>query len=262
MAKSLPKKQKIPGVQNIVVVASGKGGVGKSTTSVNLALALANIDSSGSVGLLDLDVFGPSIPRMMNLNGKPEMDKDDNFLPLMNYGIKCMSMGFLVEEKDAIVWRGPMVMSAVQRLLLRTAWGRLEYLVLDMPPGTGDTQLSISQLVQVDGAVIVSTPQDIALLDARRGVEMFEKVGIPVLGLVQNMSVYECPKCGHKEHIFGRDGGTKMAEEIGVDVLADVPLDLGIRVGSDEGCPVTVGSPQNPQMEVYMDMGQNEFGRS
>lgn len=254
MKRGLPKRSSIPNVENIIVVASGKGGVGKSTTAVNLAVAMSKVDGQGEVGLLDMDVFGPSIPRMMNLSASPELDKDDNMIPLTNYGIQCMSMGFLVEEKAAVVWRGPMVMSAVQRLLLRTAWGHLKYLVLDLPPGTGDTQLSISQLVAVTGAVIVSTPQDIALLDARRGAEMFRKVQIPVLGLVENMSVFCCPKCGHQEHIFGKDGVHKMAKELGVDLLGDVPLNLEIRQGADKGQPITVSNPDSPQATSYRNI--------
>ncbi|XP_071515546.1 iron-sulfur cluster transfer protein NUBPL [Panulirus ornatus] len=251
MKRGLPKRLDIPNVENIIVVASGKGGVGKSTTAVNLALALLEVDGKGGVGLLDMDVFGPSIPRMMNLSASPELDKNDNMIPLSNYGIKCMSIGFLVEEKAAIVWRGPMVMSAIQRLLLRTAWGNLKYLVLDLPPGTGDTQLSISQLVTVTGAVIVSTPQDIALLDARRGAEMFHKVHTPVLGLVQNMSAFHCPACGHQEHIFGKDGVQEMAQEIGVDVLGDVPLNTQIRRGADTGQPIIISHPDSPQATSY-----------
>ncbi|XP_069938456.1 iron-sulfur cluster transfer protein NUBPL isoform X1 [Cherax quadricarinatus] len=254
MKRGLPKRSNISNVENIIVVASGKGGVGKSTTAVNLAVALSEVDGEDGVGLLDMDVFGPSIPRMMNLSASPELDKNDNMIPLTNYGIHCMSMGFLIEEKAAVVWRGPMVMSAVQRLLLRTAWGKLKYLVLDMPPGTGDTQLSLSQLVAVTGVIIVSTPQDIALLDARRGAEMFCKVQIPVLGLVENMSVFLCPKCGHQEHIFGKDGVQEMAKELGVDVLGDVPLNLWIRHGADKGQPITVSHPGSPQAASYKNI--------
>ncbi|XP_050723779.1 iron-sulfur protein NUBPL-like isoform X2 [Eriocheir sinensis] len=253
MKRGLPKRSKISNVDNVIVVASGKGGVGKSTTAVNLALALAEVDNCG-VGLLDMDVFGPSIPRMMNLNASPEVDRNQKLLPLSNYGIQCMSMGFLVEEKVAVVWRGPMVMSAVQRLLLHTAWDPLKYLVLDMPPGTGDTQLSISQLVEVAGAVIVSTPQDIALLDARRGAEMFRKVSIPVLGLVENMSVFCCPNCGHQEHIFGEEGVQKMAQELDVDILGEVPLNSSIRQGADCGKPVVVSQRNSPQAASYIEI--------
>ncbi|KAK3878648.1 hypothetical protein Pcinc_016727 [Petrolisthes cinctipes] len=253
MRRGLPKRTQIPNVEYTIVVASGKGGVGKSTTAVNLALALAEMDDGG-VGLLDMDVFGPSLPRMMNLSAKPHLDKNDKMLPLSNYGIQCMSMGFLVAENSAMVWRGPMVMSAVQQLLLRTAWSPLKYLVMDMPPGTGDTHLSISQLIHVTGAVLVSTPQDIALLDARRGAEMFSKVNIPVLGLVENMSVFCCPKCGHQEHIFGREGVHRMAEELGVEVLGDVPLSLQVREGADSGRPVVVSSPSSPQATSYLNI--------
>ncbi|XP_045130328.1 iron-sulfur protein NUBPL-like [Portunus trituberculatus] len=254
MKRGLPRRSKIPNVSNVIVVASGKGGVGKSTTAVNLALALAEVDNCG-VGLLDMDVFGPSIPRMMNLSAPPEIDQNDKMVPLSNYGIQCMSMGFLVEEKAAVVWRGPMVMSAVQRLLLHTAWGPdLKYLVLDMPPGTGDTQLSISQLIDVTGAIIVSTPQDIALLDARRGAEMFSKVHIPVLGLVENMSVFCCPKCGHQEHIFGQLGVQRMAEELDVDLLGEVPLNLSIREGADRGRPIVISECSSPQARSYFNI--------
>ncbi|CAL4073834.1 unnamed protein product, partial [Meganyctiphanes norvegica] len=255
MARGLPKKTKIQGVENVIAVASGKGGVGKSTTAVNLALALSEVDNC-AVGILDMDVFGPSIPRMMNLMDSPQLDEKDNMIPLTNYGIECMSMGFLVSEGSAMVWRGPMVMSAVQRLLLKTSWGNLRYLILDLPPGTGDTQLSLSQLIEVTGAVIVSTPQDIALLDARRGAQMFSKVGTPVLGLVQNMSVFCCPKCGHKEHIFGQDGVKNMADELGVDVLGDVPLDLRIRVGADAGQPMVVSHPETSQSQSYFNIAK------
>lgn len=257
MKRGLPKRTKIPNVENIIVVASGKGGVGKSTTAVNLALALSEVESQNKVGLLDMDVFGPSIPRMMNLSGSPALTKNDYMIPLTNYNIKCMSMGFLVEEKAAIVWRGPMVMSAVQRLLLRTDWGELSHLVLDLPPGTGDTQLSISQLVEVTGAVIVSAPQDIALLDARRGAEMFRKVNIPVLGVVQNMSIFTCPKCGHQEHIFGQHGVQNLATELGIDLLGDVALDPTIRQCADEGQPVLVSYPKSTQAESYRSIAKN-----
>ncbi|TWW72418.1 Iron-sulfur protein NUBPL [Takifugu flavidus] len=220
MAKGLPKQKPIAGVKQVIVVASGKGGVGKSTTAVNLALGLLANDPAKSVGLLDVDVFGPSIPKLMNLKGNPELSDNNLMIPLTNYGVPCMSMGFLVEEAAPIVWRGLMVMSAIEKLLRQVEWGPLDYLVVDMPPGTGDVQLSISQNIPVSGAVIVSTPQDLALLDARRGAEMFRKVNVPVLGLVQNMSVFQCPNCQHQTHIFGSEGARKLADSLGVQVLA------------------------------------------
>ncbi|XP_075699961.1 iron-sulfur cluster transfer protein NUBPL isoform X2 [Rhinoderma darwinii] len=219
MSRGLPKQKPIPGVKHVVVVASGKGGVGKSTTAVNLALGIAASHHVKAVGLLDADIYGPSIPRMMNLKGNPEVSDGNLMIPLVNYGIQCMSMGFLVEETTPIVWRGLMVMSAIERLLRQVDWGELDYLVIDMPPGTGDVQLSISQNIPISGAVIVSTPQDIALLDARRGAEMFHKVNVPVLGIVQNMSVFRCPKCDHETHIFGADGARQLAVAMGLVIL-------------------------------------------
>ncbi|KAL6106050.1 nubpl [Pungitius sinensis] len=251
MAKGLPRQKPIAGVKQVVVVASGKGGVGKSTTAVNLALGLLANDPLKSVGLLDADVYGPSIPKLMNLKGNPELTDDNLMIPLVNYGVPCMSMGFLVDDGAPIVWRGLMVMSAIERLLRHVDWGSLDYLVVDMPPGTGDVQLSISQNVPVAGAVIVSTPQDIALLDARRGAEMFRKVHVPVLGLVQNMSVFQCPKCDHRTHIFGSDGARRLADTLGVQLLGDVPLHLNIREMSDEGKPVVVSSPDSPEAAAY-----------
>ncbi|XP_071488730.1 iron-sulfur cluster transfer protein NUBPL-like [Diadema antillarum] len=252
MARNLPQRQPIPGVKHVILVASGKGGVGKSTTAVNLALGIADVEKDASVGLLDADVFGPSIPRMMNLQGKePDVDDKNLLIPLKNFGISCMSMGFLVDEKSPVVWRGLMVMSAIQRLVKQVAWAPLDYLVIDMPPGTGDTQLSISQLITIAGAVIVSTPQDIALLDARKGAEMFKKVDVPVLGIVQNMSVFQCPKCGHETHIFGQDGVKGVAREMGLDVLGDVPLHIDIRETSDSGKPIVVSAPGSPQSLAY-----------
>ncbi|XP_053381047.1 iron-sulfur protein NUBPL-like [Mercenaria mercenaria] len=251
MSRGLPKKAPIAGVKNVIVIASGKGGVGKSTTSVNLALAMAANEPDKRIGLLDADVYGPSIPTMMNLQGEPHLNDKNQMIPLINLGIKCMSMGFLVDEKSPIVWRGPMVMSAVQRLLRQVDWSPLDYLLVDMPPGTGDTQLSMSQNIPIDGAVIVSTPQDIALLDARRGAEMFRKVDVPVLGMVQNMSVYVCPKCGHVEHVFGEDGAHKVAAEMEIDLLGDVPLNRRIRETSDTGQPIVISEPDSPQAEVY-----------
>ncbi|XP_033497707.1 iron-sulfur cluster transfer protein NUBPL [Epinephelus lanceolatus] len=251
MAKGLPKQKPITGVKQVIVVASGKGGVGKSTTAVNLALGLMANDPLKSVGLLDADVHGPSIPKLMNLKGNPELSNNNLMIPLTNYGVPCMSMGFLVDEVAPIVWRGLMVMSALEKLLRQVHWGSLDYLVVDMPPGTGDVQLSISQNIPVSGAVIVSTPQDIALLDARRGAEMFKKVNVPVLGLVQNMSVFQCPKCNHQTHIFGSDGARQLADTLGVNFLGDIPLHLNIREMSDRGTPVVVSSPDSPEAEAY-----------
>lgn len=262
MARNLPKREPIPGVKNVLLVASGKGGVGKSTTAVNLALGIAAAEQNANVGLLDADVFGPSIPRMLNLQGKePDVDKNNFLIPLRNFGISCMSMGFLVDEKSPVVWRGLMVMSAIQRLVKQVAWAPLDYLVIDMPPGTGDTQLTISQLITIEGAVIVSTPQDIALLDARKGAEMFKKVDVPVLGIVQNMSVFQCPKCGHQSHIFGQDGVHGAAKEMGLDVLGDVPLHIDIRETSDNGKPIVVSSPDSPQALAYKAIAREVLQR-
>ncbi|CAG5866915.1 iron-sulfur cluster transfer protein NUBPL isoform 1-T1 [Menidia menidia] len=251
MARGLPKQKPITGIKEVIVVASGKGGVGKSTTAVNLALGLMAIDPSMSVGLLDADVYGPSIPKLMNLKGNPELNENNQMIPLTNYGMPCMSMGFLVDETAPIVWRGLMVMSAIERLLRQVDWGSLDYLVVDMPPGTGDVQLSITQNIPIAGAVIVSTPQDIALLDARRGAEMFKKVNVPVLGLVQNMSVFHCPNCNHQTHIFGSDGARALADTLGVKLLGDIPLHLNIREMSDRGQPVVVSSPDSAEAEAY-----------
>ncbi|XP_062974963.1 iron-sulfur cluster transfer protein NUBPL [Elgaria multicarinata webbii] len=252
MARGLPKQKPIDGVKEVVVIASGKGGVGKSTTAVNVALALAANDSTKAVGLLDADVYGPSIPKMMNLKGSPEVTSKNLMRPLVNYGIACMSMGFLVEETAPIVWRGLMVMSVIEKLLRQVDWHQLDYLVIDMPPGTGDVQLSISQNIPIAGAVIVSTPQDIALLDARRGTEMFRKVNVPVLGLVQNMSVFQCPKCKHETHIFGADGVQNLATNLGLDVLGDIPLHVHIRETSDAGKPIVVLQPQSNVTQAYL----------
>ncbi|XP_028250525.1 iron-sulfur cluster transfer protein NUBPL isoform X2 [Parambassis ranga] len=235
MARGLPKQKPITGVKQVIVVASGKGGVGKSTTAVNLALGLMANDRVRSA------------PPCCTL----AVCEDNLMIPLTNYGLPCMSMGFLVEDVAPIVWRGLMVMSAIEKLLRQVDWGSLDYLVVDMPPGTGDVQLSITQNIPIAGAVIVSTPQDIALLDARRGAEMFKKVNVPVLGLVQNMSVFQCPKCNHQTHIFGSDGARQLANTLGVTFLGDVPLHLNIRETSDRGQPVVVSSPDSPEAEAY-----------
>ncbi|XP_070283740.1 iron-sulfur cluster transfer protein NUBPL isoform X1 [Myotis yumanensis] len=252
MSRGLPKQKPIEGVKQVIVVASGKGGVGKSTTAVNLALALAANDSSKEIGLLDVDVYGPSIPKMMNLKGNPELSQNNLMKPLLNYGIACMSMGFLVEETAPVVWRGLMVMSAIEKLLRQVDWGHLDYLVVDMPPGTGDVQLSVSQNIPISGAVIVSTPQDIALMDAHKGAEMFRKVHVPVLGLVQNMSVFQCPKCKHKTHIFGADGARKLAQILDLDILGDIPLHLNIREASDIGQPIVFSQPESDEAKAYL----------
>ncbi|KNC74929.1 iron-sulfur protein NUBPL, partial [Sphaeroforma arctica JP610] len=256
MSKGIPDKFPIRNVKHTVVVASGKGGVGKSTTSVNLALALKR--KGLSVGILDADVFGPSIPIMMNLKDQPPVSKSGNMMmPLLNYGVHCMSMGFLVNKNDAVVWRGLMVMSALKQLLRRVQWPELDVLVIDMPPGTGDTQLSISQEITIDGAVIVSTPQDLALADARRGVTMFHKVDVPIFGVVQNMSHFECPKCSHTTHIFGRDGAVVAAKEMGTGIIGEIPLDIQIRECADNGTPLVIGYPDSPQTKAYMTLAEN-----
>ncbi|XP_043929816.1 iron-sulfur protein NUBPL isoform X2 [Protopterus annectens] len=254
MARGLPKQKPIAGVKKVIVVASGKGGVGKSTTAVNLALALSVNDTTKTVGLLDADIYGPSIPRMMNLKGNPELTDKNLMRPLLNYGIACMSMGFLVEETAPVVWRGLMVMSAIEKLLRQVDWGHLDYLVIDMPPGTGDVQLSISQNIPISGAVIVSTPQDIALLDAHKGAEMFRKINVPVLGLVQNMSVFQCPKCKHKTHIFGSDGTRTLAKHLGLEVLGDVPLHIRIRETSDQGTPIVIAEAESEEAQAYVSL--------
>ncbi|XP_040188224.1 iron-sulfur protein NUBPL isoform X1 [Rana temporaria] len=261
MARGLPKQKPISGVKHVLVVASGKGGVGKSTTAVNLALGIAASEHVKSVGLLDADVYGPSIPRMMNLKGNPEVNSKNVMIPLVNYGIRCMSMGFLVEETAPIVWRGLMVMSAIERLLRQVDWGELDYLVIDMPPGTGDVQLSISQNIPISGAVIVSTPQDIALLDARRGAEMFKKVNVPVLGIVQNMSVFRCPKCNHETHIFGEDGARQLAASMGLDILGDIPLHISIRETCDMGKPIVVSAPESGEAKAYLSIAKEIMKR-
>jgi ATP-binding protein involved in chromosome partitioning len=241
--------QLLPGVKNIVAVASGKGGVGKSTTAVNLALALAA--EGANVGLLDADIYGPSIPMMMGTSEKPGTEDGKTMEPVLAHGLQLMSIGFLVDPDQAMVWRGPMATQALEQLLRQTAWKDLDYLVVDMPPGTGDIQLTLSQRVPMTGAVIVTTPQDIALLDARKGIKMFEKVGVPILGIVENMAVHVCSQCGHVEHIFGADGGRKMAEEYGMDYLGALPLNMQIRLQADSGQPTVVSDPDSEIAALY-----------
>lgn len=262
MARGLPKRKPIDGVKHVIAIASGKGGVGKSTTAVNLALGISAADPRLSVGILDADIFGPSIPHLMNLNAEPELTSNNLMRPLTNFGIKCMSIGFLVDEKSPIVWRGPMVISAIDKLIKQVEWQNTDYLVVDLPPGTGDIQLSLSQNVPISGAVIVTTPQDIALLDARRGAEMFTKVDVPILGIVQNMSVHICSKCGHAEHIFGNNGAKRIAQEMKLDILGNVPLHLSIRENSDSGSPVVVSQPKSPQAAVYMDIAKKILSKT
>jgi ATP-binding protein involved in chromosome partitioning len=241
--------QLLPGVKNIVAVASGKGGVGKSTTAANLALALAA--EGARVGLLDADIYGPSVPMLMGLTGRPESDDGKTMEPMENYGVQVMSIGFLVDQDQAMIWRGPMATQALEQLLRQTHWKDLDYLIVDMPPGTGDIQLTLSQRVPMTGAVIVTTPQDIALLDARKGIKMFEKVGVPILGIVENMAVHVCSQCGHQEHIFGADGGKNMAAEYGMDYLGALPLAMQIRVQADSGRPTVVAEPDGEVAGIY-----------
>jgi ATP-binding protein involved in chromosome partitioning len=244
----------LPNVKNIIAVASGKGGVGKSTTAVNLALALAA--EGASVGLLDADIYGPSQPMMMGIEGRPESDDGKTMDPLENHGVQVMSIGFLVAKDEAMIWRGPMATQALEQLLRQTNWRDLDYLVVDMPPGTGDIQLTLSQRVPMTGAVIVTTPQDIALMDAKKGIKMFEKVGVPILGIVENMAVYHCPKCGHTEHIFGQDGGKNMAAEYGMDFLGSLPLNMQIRLQADGGRPTVVADPDGEVAAIYKSVAR------
>lgn len=241
--------QLLPQVKNIIAVASGKGGVGKSTTTVNLALALAA--EGARVGILDADIYGPSQPMMMGIEGRPESADGQTMEPLENYGIQVISIGFLIDKDEAMIWRGPMATQALEQLLRQTNWKELDYLLVDMPPGTGDIQLTLSQRVPMTGAVIVTTPQDIALLDARKGIKMFEKVGVPILGIVENMAVYCCPQCGHTEHIFGAEGGKRMAAEYRMDYLGALPLNMQIRLQADSGRPTVVADPDGEIAGIY-----------
>ncbi len=254
-AHSVQKSLKpIDSVKNIIAVASGKGGVGKSTTAVNLALALSA--EGGKVGILDADIYGPSQPRMLGISGKPE-SKDGNTLePMMSYHLQAMSIGFLIDEETPMIWRGPMVTQALEQLLNDTNWEELDYLVIDLPPGTGDTQLTLAQKVPVSGAIIVTTPQDIALLDARKGFKMFEKVEVPILGIVENMSTHICSKCGHEEHIFGEGGGRLMAEQYGVNFLGALPLETRIREETDSGKPTVVAEPESRPSQIYREIAR------
>ncbi|MBN3839033.1 iron-sulfur cluster carrier protein ApbC [Burkholderia sp. Ac-20349] len=245
----------LPNVKNIVAVASGKGGVGKSTTAVNLALALAA--EGASVGILDADIYGPSLPTMLGIHGqRPESPDNQSMNPLVGHGLQANSIGFLIEEDNPMVWRGPMATSALEQLLRQTNWRELDYLIVDMPPGTGDIQLTLAQRVPVTGAVIVTTPQDIALLDAKKGLKMFEKVGIPILGIVENMSIHICSNCGHEEHIFGAGGAERMAKDYGVNVLGSLPLDIAIRERADSGTPTVVADPDGALARRYCEIAR------
>jgi ATP-binding protein involved in chromosome partitioning len=241
--------QLMPSVKNVVAVASGKGGVGKSTTAANLALALAA--EGAAVGVLDADIYGPSQPMMLGISGRPESTDGATMNPLQNYGIQCNSIGFLVDEDQAMIWRGPMATQALEQLLRQTNWQNLDYLIVDMPPGTGDIALTLSQRVPLTGAVVVTTPQDIALIDAKKGIRMFEKVGVPILGIVENMAVHVCEKCGHVEHVFGEGGGQRMAKDFGVDYLGALPLNLRIRLDADSGRPTVVSQPNGEIAALY-----------
>jgi ATP-binding protein involved in chromosome partitioning len=246
--------QLMPNVKNIVAVASGKGGVGKSTTAANLALALAA--EGAKVGILDADIYGPSQPMMLGIDRRPESDDGQTMEPLENHGIQVMSIGFLIDQAEAMIWRGPMATQALEQLLRQTNWGDLDYLIVDMPPGTGDIQLTLSQRVPMTGAVIVTTPQDIALIDAKKAVTMFEKVGVPILGVVENMAVHICSKCGHAEHIFGEGGGKRWAQEKGIDFLGALPLDMAIRLQADSGKPTVVADPDGQAAGLYRSIAR------
>ncbi len=247
--------QKVPGVDRIVAVASGKGGVGKSTVAANLAAALAA--QGRRVGLLDADVYGPSQPRMLGVSGRPASPDGKAILPLKAHGITMMSMGLMVEDGKAVVWRGPMLMGALQQMMNQVQWGELDVLIVDLPPGTGDVQLTLSQKFAVDGAVIVSTPQDVALLDARKGMDMFRQLNVPILGMIENMSTHICSNCGHEEHVFGHGGVAAEAKKLGVPLLAEVPLHLSIRLGGDGGAPVVVTDPDGPQADAFFQVARS-----
>lgn len=248
------EKPAIEGIRSIVAVASGKGGVGKSTTAVNLAIALRDLGLK--VGLLDADIYGPSIPRMLGISGRPQSPDGKKLIPMQNWGIVCMSIGFLIAEDTPMIWRGPMVMSALEQMLREVTWGPLDVLVVDLPPGTGDAQLTMAQRVPLTGAVIVSTPQDIALLDARKGLAMFRRVDVPVMGIVENMSYFCCPNCGHRTDIFAHGGARRTAAELGCDFLGEIPLDIRIRETSDAGEPIVAAEPASPHTAAYRGIAE------
>ncbi|UWQ80360.1 Mrp/NBP35 family ATP-binding protein [Leisingera sp. S132] len=241
--------QSIPGVERILAVASGKGGVGKSTVSANLACALAA--RGRRVGLLDADVYGPSQPRMLGVSGRPSSPDGKTILPLRNHGVTMMSIGLMTNEDQAVVWRGPMLMGALQQMMMQVQWGALDVLIVDLPPGTGDVQMTLAQKARVDGAIVVSTPQDIALLDARKGIDMFKQLNVPIAGMIENMSTHVCSNCGHEEHVFGHGGVAAEAAKLGVPLLAEVPLDMQIRLAADGGAPVTVAQPDGARAQAF-----------
>lgn len=251
--------QKVPGVERIIAVASGKGGVGKSTVSANLACALAA--QGRRVGLLDADVYGPSQPRMLGVTGRPASPDGKIILPLRNHGVTMMSMGLMTNDDQAVVWRGPMLMGALQQMLMQVQWGNLDVLIVDLPPGTGDVQMTLAQKAHVDGAIVVSTPQDVALLDARKGIDMFHKLKVPILGMIENMSTHICSKCGHEEHIFGHGGVATEAAKLNVPLLAEVPLHLDVRLASDGGAPIVVANPDSPQARVFFEVAKDLVAR-
>ncbi len=246
--------KKLPQIKNILAVASGKGGVGKSTTAVNLALALQK--SGMRTGILDADIYGPSVPLMLGVKGRPEITTEKKIMPMMAHGLQSMSIGYLVDDKAPMAWRGPMVSGALQQLLNDTVWDNLDYLIIDLPPGTGDIQLTLAQKIPVTAAVIVTTPQDLALLDARRAYEMFQKVNVPVLGIVENMSIHVCSQCGHAEAIFGEGGGKHMADQYGISLLGQLPLDMQIREQTDSGKPTMVASPDSKNAALYEEIAR------
>lgn len=245
---------KIPGIDRIIAIASGKGGVGKSTVAANLACALAA--EGRRVGLLDADVYGPSQPRMLGVSGRPASPDGKTILPMRNHGVTMMSIGLMTNEDQAVVWRGPMLMGALQQMLNQVQWGALDVLVVDLPPGTGDVQMTLAQKTQLNGAIVVSTPQDVALMDARKGIDMFHQLGTPILGMIENMSTHICTNCGHEEHIFGHGGVAAEAEKLGVPLLAEIPLDLDIRKTSDGGAPIVVSKPGSKQAEVFRKLAR------
>ena len=252
-ASPMAKQSEIPGIAAVIAVASGKGGVGKSTTALNLALGLRDLGLR--VGLLDADIYGPSMPRLTGLREKPQLNDERKMIPLQRFGLAIMSIGFLVEEDTAMIWRGPMVMSAITQMLRDVVWGTLDILVVDMPPGTGDAQLTLAQNVPLKGAIIISTPQDLSLIDARRGLAMFKKVNVPVLGIVENMSYFQCPNCGTRSDIFGHGGARQEAERLGVPFLGEIPLHMSIRATSDSGTPVVDSEPNGPHAALYRAIG-------